>query len=368
MKQIPIIVPDITDEDIQKVVTVLKSGNLVHGENCLALEKVLANKIGVSHSSMVSNGTASLIMALKVLGVGDGDEVIVPAFSFVATANAVELVGATPVFVDVEHDTFNISVNAIENKITNRTRAIIPVHEFGLACDIEKVMQIAKANDLAVVEDAACALGASVNGKMIGSYGDLASFSLHPRKAITCGEGGVITTNNSEYAKKVNQLRNHGIEYGESIEFVEAGYNFRLTDFQAAMVLSQLDRFEDQIKKRRTIASNYQKEITSSLLKLPIETSYTQHTWQTYHLVLDNRLNREEVINELKNKKIGSGPGAQCIPEVTYYKKKYNLDSKTLFPNALKAYYQGLVIPLYGSMEEYEVEYIVDSLNQIKKR
>lgn len=366
MKNIPMMIPDINDADIAEVVKVLKSGNLVHGVNCLKLEEEIAKLIGVNHVSVVANGTASLILALKVLGIGEGDEVIIPALSFVATANAVELVGATPVFVDVEIDTFNIDVNQIEAKITSKTKAIMPVHEFGLACDIEKVASIGEQHGLYIVEDAACALGASVNGKMVGSFGQLASFSLHPRKAITSGEGGIVVMNDKSLHDKVNQLRNHGIHYADSIEFVEAGYNFRLTDFQASLVLSQLGRFKQQINDKRKVADMYLKGINSPLIKLPTVPSYTEHTWQTFHVILDEKLDRKEIINNLKQKNIGSGPGAQCIPEVSFYKKKYNLNSETEFPNASLAYHQGLAIPMYANIGEEEVQYVIDNLNQIK--
>ncbi|NQY09929.1 MAG: DegT/DnrJ/EryC1/StrS family aminotransferase [Flavobacteriales bacterium] len=366
MNFIPIIRPDINDDDIKQVTDVLKSGNLVHGVKCLQLEADIANLVGVDHCSAVANGTASLILALRVLGVGIGDEVIVPALSFVATANAVEVVGATPIFVDIDLDTFNINVDKIEEKITPNTKAIMPVHEFGLACEIERIVEIGLKHGIPVVEDAACALGASYNDKMVGSFGALASFSLHPRKAITSGEGGLVVTNNAAYNKHVNQFRNHGIEVENgAINFVEAGYNFRLTDFQAALVVSQLSRFKRHIEVKREIAQKYMDGIKSNLITLPSDTRKAKHTWQTYHLLLNDEVNRDEIVLKLKERNIGSGLGAQCIPEMLYYKKKYKNDSIKLYPNALKAFNQGLAIPMYGGLNESEIQYIIDNLNNI---
>ena len=182
MDFIPLARPGINEEDIQRAVEVLRSGMLVQGKNVDAFEKAFAKFHGVEHAIAAANGTATLHLALIASGIGKGDEVIVPAFSYVATANAVELVGATPVFVDIDIATFNIDVSKIEEKITSSTKAIIPVHEFGLACDIEKVCQIASQNNLLVIEDAACALGAVQNSKPVGSFGQWGSFSLHPRK------------------------------------------------------------------------------------------------------------------------------------------------------------------------------------------
>src|SRR5688500_412394 len=203
MDFIPLTSPDIREEDIQEVVKVLRSGMLVQGQHVQDFETGIASFTETKNAIAVSNGTATLHLALVALGIGPGDEVIVPALSYVATANVVELVGATPVFVDIDLDTFNINVAEIESKITAKTKAIIPVHEFGLACDIETVMQIAEKHNLYVIEDAACALGATQNKKHVGSFGTFGSFSFHPRKAISSGEGGIVTTANEALAAKV---------------------------------------------------------------------------------------------------------------------------------------------------------------------
>ncbi|MES2691169.1 MAG: DegT/DnrJ/EryC1/StrS family aminotransferase, partial [Bacteroidota bacterium] len=223
-RQIPLMIPSVNEDDINCVVNVLRSGQLIQGKEVEALEATIASYTGTAHAICVSNGTATLHLSLLALGIGKGDEVIIPAFSYIATANVVELVGATPVFVDIDLATFNIDETRIEEAITPKTKAIMPVQEFGLISNMEAIMQLAQQHKLYVIEDAACALGAQQNNKAAGSFGHLGSFSLHPRKAITSGEGGIITTNNKQLADKLRILRNHGIDYSTgSMDFVEAG-------------------------------------------------------------------------------------------------------------------------------------------------
>lgn len=366
MKQIPLTSPDIRDQDIEAVAEVLRSGMLVQGKEVSKLETDIGNFLGSTFVKAVSNGTATMHLALKALGIGPGDEVIVPAFSYVATANVVELVGAKPVFVDIELTTFNIDADKIEEVITTKTKAIIPVHEFGLACDIERIVQIAKKHNLYIIEDAACALGATQSGKFVGTFGDFGSFSLHPRKAITSGEGGLVTTQAEYLATKINVLRNHGVEMIDgAMEFVEAGFNYRLTDFQAALVNSQLTRFDVTLKKKQALAEVYYQQITNPHVQLPGLPSDRPHTWQTFHVLLSDQLDRDVVISLLREKGIGTNYGAQCIPAQKYYQNKYNLNSKLEFPNAYIAYINGLALPIYEKLEESDIAYISSVINNL---
>lgn len=368
MDFIPLTSPDIRDEDIEAVVKVLRSGMLVQAQNVLDFEASMAAFTHAEHAIAVSNGTATLHLALVALGIKAGDEVIVPALSYVATANVVELVGATPVFVDVDIDTFNIDVNALEAKITARTKAIIPVHEFGLACDIETVMQLAQKHNLVVIEDAACALGAMQNGKQTGSFGTFGSFSFHPRKAVSSGEGGILTTSDEALAAKVRILRNHGVEMQDGkMEFVEAGFNYRLTDFQAALVNSQLKRLPQIIAYKNELAEVYFNEISHAAIKLPVVPSDRNHTWQTFHVVLDTVFDRDKVIADLREKGIGTNYGAQCIPAQQYYLKKYGLDFAKEFPNALRAFRSGLAIPIYEKLQKEQIRQIASVLNKLSR-
>lgn len=363
---LPLARPDVTEADIALVGDVLRSGMLVQGKYVERLEQAFADYHGVKHAVALSNGTATLHLALKVLGIGPGDEVIVPALSYVATANVVELVGATPVFVDVDVDTFNINPDGIEDKISTKTKAIIPVHEFGLACAIEKVCALAQKHNLHVIEDAACALGARRNNRLVGTFGILNSFSLHPRKSITSGEGGVLLTNDDELLKKLRQLRNHGIELKDGqMDFVEAGFNYRMTDFQAALAWSQFQRLDAVLEAKEKLAQHYFSNVHTPKLKLPAVPQGCNHTWQTFHLLVQDALDRNTVIEGLKNAGIGANYGAQCIPALTYYQRKYGLDAPRLFPNAYSAYTKGLAVPLYERLVPENIHYIAQTLNNL---
>lgn len=363
---IPLAKPNITEKDIELVSSVLRSGMLVQGKYVNELENEFVKFTQVSFAAAVSNGTATLHLALIALGIKNGDEVIVPAFSYMATANVVELVGAKPVFVDIDLTTFNIDVTKIEAAITPKTKAIIPVHEFGLSCDIEGVMSIAKKHNLFVIEDAACALGAKFKNKHVGTFGDFGSFSLHPRKAISSGEGGILITNSKNFDKLVKLLRNHGTDIIDGkMNFSEFGFNYRMTDFQAALVYSQLPRLQQGIEYKQKLANIYFNELNLINLTLPFIPSYTQHTWQTFHVIVNNKINRDDLIEKLKAKNIGVNYGAQCMPYMQSFQKKYNLNCEKLFPNALKAYKHGLALPIYELLTKEQIQYISKTINQL---
>jgi len=364
MTFIPLSAPSITEADIDAVSHVLRSGMVVQGENVAALEKAVGEYLGIRNVVAVSNGTASLHLALVAFGIGAGDEVIVPAFSFVATANVVELVGARSVFVDIEQDTFNIDMSKIEAAITPHTKAIIPVHEFGLACDISAIVEIARKHELLVIEDAACALGAREDGRFAGTFGNVGSFSLHPRKAVTSGEGGLLTTNDDALAEKFRILRNHGIRHRDGrTEYAAAGFNYRMTDFQAALVRGQFERLDDIVNRRNELASVYLEKLSPAKnLMLPAVPRQKNHTWQTFHTLISDDVDRDMLIAKLKQRGIGSNYGAQCIPDQEYYRNKYSLDSASLYPNALRSNKHGLALPLYDKMETAQAEFVCMTL------
>lgn len=366
MQFIPLASPNILDTDIQAVVDVLKTGMLVQGKKVLELEANIGSFIHAKHVAAVSNGTATMHLALIALGIGPGDEVIVPAFSYVATANVVELVGATPVFVDIDIHTFNIDVSQIESKINTKTKAIIPVHEFGLACDIEAIMQLAVKHKLFVIEDAACALGAKYKGVNVGTFGHYGSFSLHPRKAISSGEGGLLVCHSMDCLNKIQILRNHGIDLKNGkMDFVVAGFNYRMTDFQAALVNSQLSRLNDTLIYKNELATVYFDQLDRTKMTLPQTPTHCTHTWQTFHVLLDSKIDRDGIIDQLKNRGIGTNYGAQCIPAQTFYQKKYGYDCLLEFPNAYYAYNSGIAIPLYEKLSKEDISYIAKELNKL---
>ena len=356
--------PHFDKEDINKLITVLMSGNLVQGTEVVAVEDKITRTLTCKYASMVSNGTASLHLALKALNIGKGDEVIIPAFSYMATANVVELVGAKPIFVDINIKTFNIDETQIKNHITDNTKAIMPVHEFGLCANMNAIMEIAKKYNLFVIEDAACALGAKINDSFAGTFADFGSFSFHPRKAVTSGEGGCVVTNNENYNKLIKTLRNHGIEYGNPVmNFVEAGFNYRMTDFQAALLNGQIDKLCAIIEKKTTYANIYQNELKNNNFEVPYTPYNYKHTWQTFHVLVETHKRRNELIDYLRENAVLTNYGAQCMPLMSYYQNKYHHDCESEFPNAYKAFRCGIALPIHEHLDSNDIQYIILLLN-----
>jgi len=364
---IPLASPDIREEDIQAVSDVLRSGNLVQGKQVEKLENNLAKYLDAPHCIMMTNGTATLHLILVALGIGPGDEVIIPAFSYIATANVVELTGATPIFIDIDLDTFNIDSKSVEVAITTRTKAVMVVHEFGLTSDLVSVKSICDRHHLYLIEDAACAMGAKEGDFFAGTLGIAGSFSFHPRKAITSGEGGAVVTSDHHLAARLRALRNHGIDSTQlgKMDFIVAGYNCRMTDFQAALLNSQLNRFEYILKRKRAIADRYLSEIKHPDIKVPIVPVGKIPGWQTFHVLLSGELHQADTLLKLRELGIGTNYGAQCMPAQTYFAKKYCHDAKQSFPNAYTAYSRGLAIPLYEKLTDEQVTYIINSINNL---
>lgn len=358
--------PNIGEDEIKEVAKVFDSKNLVQGDKVYELEKLVKEYLNVEQAIAVSSGTAALHLALIVLGVKPGDEIIVPNFTFPATANVVEIVGAKTILVDVGIDSLCIDTKIIEDKITNKTKAIIPVHEFGQCANMDEIMELAKKYNIHVIEDAACALGAEYRGKKAGTIGDIGCFSLHPRKSITTGEGGIIVTNNSEIANKLKIIRNHGLDYIEGKpNFVLAGYNYRMTNIQGAIgcvQMKKLDKINDINKK---IATLYNEKISNiDGVAIPSNKEYGQRIWQTYHLLLDKKYNRDKIIGKLKEKNIEANFGAYSVHNQPYYKDKYKYKDE-YFKNSIYAYNYGLALPLHGDLKDSDIDYILKELERI---
>ena len=356
--------PDISDAEFQAVYEVLKTGYLVQGARVRELEEKIEKYLHVQHAIAVSNGTAALHLALIALKIGPGDEVIVPDFSFPATANVVELVGATPIFIDINLETFNIDTEKIEAKISKNTKAIIPVHEFGLAANLDAINEICEKYDLKIIEDAACALGTCYHKEFVGTKGDIGCFSLHPRKAITTGEGGIIATNKSEIASKLKILRNHGMYVKDnSIDFVLAGFNYRMTDIQGALGNTQMDKLDSIINRRRELANLYFEGLScNNNLLLPGMSRENGQTYQTYYVILNRKLNRDSVMRELREQGIECNYGAYPLHSLSYYKQKYSYDASE-FMNSLFAFGQGIALPLHSRLSDTDIEYVIDKVN-----
>lgn len=357
--------PSISEEAIACLNEVLRSGNLVQGKYVLEFEAKLSAYLNVKNAVAVSSGTAALHLSLIALGVKEGDEVIVPDFTFPASANVVELVGAKPVMVDIGLSDFCIDTSKIEAAITSKTVAIMPVHEFGQAAVMDDILHIAKKYKLKIVEDAACALGTKYKGKNVGTFGEFGCFSFHPRKAITTGEGGVIVTNNEQLADKVRVLRNHGMEtLNGKLEFIVSGFNYRLTDFQAVLGSYQLDEFDEQIVYRKELASQYDKLLSEiSWIKTPAFFENRDMTYQTYHVLIKEDIDRDSLIHFLFEHDIQSNNGAQALHRQKYYTHKYNLDSSE-YKNALYAYNQGLALPIGPHINTVDLIEIKETLQK----
>lgn len=356
--------PEISDAELNAVGEVLKSGYLVQGKFVRKFEEKIEAYLHVNHAIAVSNGTAALHLALVSLGIGYGDEVIVPDFTFPATANVVELVGAKPVFVDIQLDTFNIDMTQIEAKIKKNTKAIIPVHEFGLAANLDDIIDMSKKYGLFVIEDAACALGTTYKEEFAGTKGDIGCFSLHPRKAITTGEGGIIVTNNDEIASKLQILRNHGMTMTDGIvDFVQAGFNYRMTDIQGAIGNVQIEKLDYIIERRRQLANEYFKGLVDNKrLLLPKKYNDCSHIYQTYYVLLHSSLDRDNIMKELRDNGIECNYGAYPLHSLSFYKRKYSYDVSE-YTNSATAYKQGIALPLHSKMSTDDVEYVVKKVN-----
>lgn len=348
--------PYLDNNEFNLVKTVLKSGNLVQNKNVFNLENKLSKYLNIKYSILVSSGTAALHLALLSLDIGFGDEVIIPDFSFIATANVIEFVGAKPVFVDIDLDTFCIDSNKIEPLITSKTKAIMLVHEFGNSSNLSDILKLAKKYKLKVIEDAACALGTKYKNKFVGTFGDIGCFSFHPRKSITTGEGGLIITNNIKLDEKIKLLRNHGLKKEDGkLNCIFPGLNYRLNEIQAAIGLAQFKKLNSIIIKKRKLAKYYDIYLgDNKLIKIPSVNKRIFHTYQTYYILFNSYKIRDEIIIELRKKNIESNFGAYAIHCQKYYSKKYSL-SKNEFKNSYFAYKNGLALPLSYDMKKKDI-------------
>ncbi|MBQ6819822.1 MAG: DegT/DnrJ/EryC1/StrS family aminotransferase [Clostridium sp.] len=377
----------LADELNKATLEVLSSANYIMGKTVLDFEKEFANYIGVKHAISVGNGTDALVLALKAMRIGEGDEVITTPFTFFATAEAISAVGATPVFVDVNKETFNIDVTKIEEKITSKTKAIMPVHIFGQSADMDEINEIAKKHNLMVIEDACQAIGGKYKDRKIGSLGDVACFSFFPTKNLGCaGDGGIIVTDNDEIAIIARALRTHGSgENGQKaynlINNIEEevkkaedandtvynplkyynyliGYNTRLDAIQAAILNIKIKEIDKWNSRRREIVKAYNEALQNSNLVTPVSRDYVEHV---YHMYILQSENREEVIAKLKEAGIATGV---YYPVPLHLQKCYtNLGYKEGdMPVAEYLSHRTFAIPVYPELTNEQVEYIISKI------
>ena len=380
MMQIPFHKPYITEEEIEGVVDSLRNGWLTMGKKTIEFEERFKTYIGSKHAIAVNSCTAALHLALRVIGIKEGDEVIVPTTTFVATAEVVNYFNAKPVLVDIEKDTHLIDVRKIEKKITKKTKAIIPVHFSGQPADMDPIMDIAKKYNLFVVEDAAHALPAWYKGRKIGTIGDITAFSFYATKTITTGEGGMATTDNPEWAERMKILRLHGIskdawkrytkEGSWEYDVLEKGYKYNTTDINAALGLAQLKKADWLWERRKYIAERYNEAFKDyeELILYKVKEDRTS-SWHLYPLKLNLealKIDRNRFIEELKKRGIGTSVHFIPLYRFTYYKERFGYTPKE-FPNSEWVFERVLSLPIYPGMTEEEIGYVVENVVDIVK-
>lgn len=360
---IPIAKPIIADEEIKEVVEVMKSGFIAQGPKVAEFEEKFADYIGVKHAVAVSSGTTALHLSLLAAGIGPGDEVITTPFSFAATGNSILYVGAKPVFVDINKDTYNLDPLLIEDAVTNNTKAVMPVHLYGQPAEMEPINEVANDNGVVVIEDAAQAHGATYKGKKAGSLGDMGCFSFYPTKNMTTSEGGIVTTDNEDMAEQIRILRAHG--ESERYTHVILGYNFRMTDIAAAIGIVQLNKL-DKFNEKRIANAKYLTAHIEEIdgIKAPYVADEVKHVFHQYTIRVD-KSKRDELIKSLNNRGIGTGIH---YPKPIYQQKLYtDMGFDATCPEAELASNEVLSLPVHPSLSSDDLEKIVIELKEASK-
>ena len=390
---IPVARPWMDEREVEAAKRAILSGWVSQGPEVAAFEREFASSVGAKYATAVSSCTAALHLALLAAGVKPGDEVITVSHSFIATANSIRYCGATPVFVDIQPETFNIDPTHIENVITERTSAILCVHQLGMPCDLRSILDIAHRHDLPVVEDAACAIGSEIlwnnRWEKIGKpHGDVACFSFHPRKIITTGDGGMITTSHSEWDKQFRLWRQHSMNLSDVVRhgskevifesYPELGYNYRMTDIQAAIGREQLKRLPEIIEKRRMLAERYRKHLSDAQwLKLPDEPSWARSNWQSFCVQLPGGCDQHRVMQELLSAGIAAKRGVMCAHREPAYESEpwscgedhasCGCASATCIHLSRSEHAQdsSIILPLFPQMTEAQQDIVIKALYDI---
>jgi perosamine synthetase len=368
--EVPFTRPYLRGDEGAAVAATIATGWVSQGPRVREFEAAFAARVGAPDAVATTNCTTALQLALYVSGVGPGDEVIVPSLSFIATANSVWQNGATPVFADVDPRTYNLDPAAAERVITARTKAIMPVHQLGLPADMDPFLELAEAHGLTLVEDAACAIGAAYKGRPIGSLGPLACFSLHPRKVITTGEGGMIAVHDPAVAERLRQLRQHAMDVSDLARhgardvviesYPERGWNSRMTDMQATLGLCQLELLDEILVERTRLAARYTESLERfPYIEPPYEPEYAERTWQSYavRLLPDAPVDRTELMRALLRDGVATRRGVMAIHE----ERAYSGMTADL-PHTEAATRDALMLPLFPGMTDEQQDYVVDRL------
>jgi dTDP-4-amino-4,6-dideoxygalactose transaminase len=372
---IPIAKPYLDTDDAQNAYDTILTGWITQGPRVHEFEQKFAEYTGAKYAVAVSNCTTALHLAMIVAGIKEGDEVICPSMSYIATANSITYVGATPVFAEVNPETYNLDPVDAEKRITSKTKAILLVHQIGMPADIDAFKALCKKHNLQLIEDAACAAGSSYKGHKIGYHSELVCFSFHPRKVITTGDGGMITTSNEDFYNRMKLLRQHGMSVNDRVrhssnkvifeDHIEVGYNYRMTDIQAAVGIRQLEKLDMIVAERRKIAYRYHeafKDISS--IRLPYEPEGCYSNYQSYSIYLKKEfpMSRNELMQEMLDRGIATRRGIMTTHRETAYKDK-GMDKS--MPVSEDAADNSIIIPLFYPMKEEEVQTVIDTFREL---
>jgi dTDP-4-amino-4,6-dideoxygalactose transaminase len=367
--------PKFDDAEIEQLRACLASGWVTQGPMTQKFEELIAKRHDVRHALATTSCTAALHLATMALGLRAGDEVVVPAFTWVTSAHCAEYVGAKATFADVDLATYNLDPAALEAAITPRTRAVVAVHLFGLAAPMNEIREIASRHGIAIIEDAACAIGTSYRGQPVGGLGDIGCFSFHPRKVVTTGEGGAVTTNNDAIAEIVSSVRNHGAGGQRIVDdegvgpwtmanYDRIGYNLRLSDIQASVGVAQMAKLDVLLEERRGLAATYRKCL-SEIPDVVLPTEDAGHSYQSFVVRIPDggRKRRNAVMAALAERRIQTRPGTHAAPALGYYRNKYAIDPDQ-FPNAIRAENTTVTLPLFPGMKLSDVNFVVDAFSK----
>lgn len=370
--KIPLAKPFLDKAEEKAVIKVIRSGWITQGPKVIEMEEQFKALTGAKYAIATSSATTALFLALYLLDIGPGDEVIVPSFTFIATANVIVQTGAKPVFVDIDSKTYDIDPSKIEKKITKRTKAIMPVDQVGLPCDMDAIRKIAKKHKLFIVEDSACAIGSQYKGKSVGHYADLTCFSFHPRKVVTTGDGGMLVTDNKTWAARAKMLRQQGMGASDLVRnkanqvihesYPEIGFNFRMTDIQAAVGVEQMKKLPKFLKLRRAIAERYTKAFLKTELIIPPHVpKYATPNWQSYIIRLkkNSKISRDKLMQKLLDLGIATRRGVMAIHREKPYIKKFG---KISLPITSDATDQTISLPMYPQMSKTEQDYVINNI------